>query len=153
MASTAARDERFMRIALQSATEAPGHDDVPIGAVVVRDDEVLAVAHNERELRADPTAHAECLALRAAALTLGGWRLINADLYCTLEPCPMCAGAIQQARIRRVIFGASDPKVGAAGSALDVLRHPRLLHRVEVVGGVLMEESQDLLRRFFSDRR
>ncbi len=153
MASIEARDERYMRLALESAADAVRHDDVPIGALVVRDDEVLAVTRNERELRGDPTAHAECLALREASLILGGWRLIGADLYCTLEPCPMCAGAIQQARIRRVVFGASDQKIGAAGTVLDVLRHPRLLHRVEVVGGVLAAESQDLLRGFFADRR
>ncbi len=153
MASTEARDERYMRMALECAADAPRHDDVPIGAVIVRDHEVLAVTHNERELRSDPTAHAECLALRQAALVLRGWRLIGADLYCTLEPCPMCAGAIQQARIRRLVFGAADSKIGAAGTVLDVLRHPRLLHRVDVVGGVLASDAQDLLRAFFADRR
>lgn len=142
-----------MRIALQRAEAAARHEDVPIGAVVVRGDEVLGAAGNERELRADPTAHAECLAIRAAALTLGGWRLVGTELYCTLEPCPMCAGAIQQARIARVVYGAPDHKVGAAGSTLDLLRHPGLLHRVEVSSGVLAAQSQDLLRRFFADRR
>lgn len=142
-----------MRMALSSAAEAPRHGDVPIGAVVVRDDEVLAVTRNERELRSDPTAHAECLALREAALVLGGWRLLGTDVYCTLEPCPMCAGAIQQARVRRLVYGAADTKIGAAGTVLDVLRHPRLLHRVDVVGGVLASEAQALLRGFFTDRR
>ncbi len=142
-----------MRLALERAEAAARHDDVPIGAVVVRGDEVLGAAGNERELRSDPTAHAECLALREAALTLRGWRLIGTELYCTLEPCPMCAGAIQQARVERVVFGAPDHKVGAAGSVLDLLRHPGLLNRVDVTSGVLAGESQDLLRRFFADRR
>jgi len=148
-----ARDERLMRLALRHAETAAEHDDVPIGAVIVRGDEVLSVAGNERELRGDPTAHAECLALREAALVLRGWRLIGTELYCTLEPCPMCAGAILQARVDRVVYGAPDHKVGAAGSVLDVLRHPALLHRVAVTSGVLAAESQDLLRAFFRDRR
>lgn len=148
-----ARDERFMRLALAEAEAAAAHDDVPIGAVVVRDGEVIGSAGNERELRADPTAHAECLALRAAALTLRGWRLIGAELYCTLEPCPMCAGAIQQARIARVVYGAPDHKIGAAGTVIDVLRSPSLLTRVEVTAGVLAAESQALLQRFFAERR
>lgn len=147
------RDEHFMRVALHEAAEAGAHGDVPVGAVVVRDGEVLGQAHNERELRADPTAHAEVLALRAAAATLGGWRLPGTVLYCTLEPCPMCAGAIQQARVARVVFGAPDQKVGAAGTVIDPLRDPRLLHRVEVQGGVLAADALGLLRAFFDDRR
>jgi tRNA(adenine34) deaminase len=147
------RDEHFMRVALREATEAAEHGDVPVGAVVVRDGEVVGAAHNEREARGDPTAHAEVLALRAAAVTLGGWRLLGTVLYCTLEPCPMCAGAIQQARVARVVFGAPDQKVGAAGSVINPLQDPRLLHRVEIQGGVLATEALGLLRSFFDDRR
>ncbi|MFN8108464.1 MAG: tRNA adenosine(34) deaminase TadA [Thermoleophilia bacterium] len=147
------RDEQFMRLALREAMVAAEHGDVPIGAVVVRDGEVVGSAHNERELRGDPTAHAEVLALRAAGLALGGWRLVGTVLYCTLEPCPMCAGAIQQARVARVVFGAPDQKVGAAGSVVNVLQDPRLLHRVEVQGGVLATESLEVMRSFFDERR
>jgi tRNA(adenine34) deaminase len=147
------RDEHFMRLALDRAAAAGEHGDVPVGAVVVRDGEVVGAAGNERELRADPTAHAECLALREAALTLGGWRLLGTVLYCTLEPCPMCAGAIQQARVTRLVYGAPDSKVGAAGSVVDLLRNPRLIHRVEVTGGVLARESLALMQHFFDERR
>jgi tRNA(adenine34) deaminase len=146
-------DEQFMRLALGEAERAPEHDDVPIGAVVVQADEVIAAAGNERELRADPTAHAEVLALREAAAALGGWRIPDSVLYVTLEPCTMCAGAIVLARVRRVVFGAPDPKAGAAGSVLDVLSEPRLNHRPEVTSGVLAEESAALLSAFFSARR
>lgn len=142
-----------MRLALAEAKVAAEHGDVPVGAVVVRDGEVVGSAHNERELRSDPTAHAEVLALRAAALALGGWRLHRSVLYCTLEPCPMCAGAIQQSRVARVVFGAPDQKVGAAGTVINPLQDPRLLHRVEVQGGCCARESLDLLRAFFDDRR
>ncbi|WP_217914819.1 tRNA adenosine(34) deaminase TadA [Miltoncostaea marina] len=147
------RDEHFMRMALREAAEASAHGDVPVGCVVVRDGEVVGAAHNEREARGDPTAHAEILALRAAAHTLGGWRLLRAVLYVTLEPCPMCAGAIQQARVARVVYGAPDHKVGAAGSVVNPLQDPRLLHRVEVQGGVLARDALALLRAFFDDRR
>jgi tRNA(adenine34) deaminase len=147
------RDEHFMRVALREAAEASAHGDVPVGAVVVRDGEVVGAAHNEREARGDPTAHAEILALRAAAVTLGGWRLLGTVLYCTLEPCPMCAGAIQQARVARLVFGAPDQKVGAAGSVINLLQDPRLLHRVEIQGGVLATDALGLLRAFFDDRR
>jgi tRNA(adenine34) deaminase len=147
------RDEHFMRIALREAEEAVEHGDVPVGCVVVRDGEVVGAAHNEREARADPTAHAEVLALRAAALALGGWRLLGTVVYCTLEPCPMCAGAIQQARVTRLVFGAPDQKVGSAGTVVNPLQDPRLLHRVEVQGGVLAADSLALLRRFFDERR
>jgi tRNA(adenine34) deaminase len=148
-----AEDEHFMRLALREAIAAGEHGDVPVGAVVVRDGEVIGRGQNERELRADPTAHAEMLALRAAALTLGGWRLTGAVLYVTLEPCPMCAGAIQQARISRTVYGAPDHKVGAAGTVLNILGDPRLLHRVQVQGGVLAAESLGILQRFFDERR
>ncbi len=147
------RDEHFMRLALREAAEASSHDDVPVGCVVVREGEVIGAAHNEREVRADPTAHAEILALRAAALTLGGWRLPGAVVYVTLEPCPMCAGAIQQARVARLVYGAPDQKVGAAGTVINPLQDPRLLHRVEVQGGVLATDALSLLRAFFDERR
>jgi tRNA(adenine34) deaminase len=147
------RDEQFMRLALREAVAAGEHGDVPVGAVVVRNGEVVGTGRNERELRGDPTAHAEMLALRAAALTVGGWRLPGAVVYVTLEPCPMCAGAIQQARIARTVFGAPDQKLGAAGSVLNILGDPRLLHRVEVQGGVLAAESLAVLQRFFDERR
>ena len=142
-----------MRMALREAAEASEHGDVPVGCVVVHDGQVVGAAHNERELRGDPTAHAEILALRWAAQKLGGWRLLGTVVYCTLEPCPMCAGAIQQARATRLVFGAPDQKVGAAGTVVDPLRDPRLLHRVEVQGGVLAADALSLLRSFFDDRR
>ena len=142
-----------MARALREAEAAAAHGDVPIGAVVARGDEKLAAAGNERELRGDPTAHAEILALRAAAAALGGWRIADATLYVTLEPCAMCAGAIVLARVPRVVFGAPDPKAGAAGSVLDVLGEPRLNHRPTVESGLLAEESAALLREFFAERR
>jgi tRNA(adenine34) deaminase len=142
-----------MRLALAEAKRAASHDDVPIGAVVARGDEAIAVAGNERELRRDPTAHAEVLALRAAAEALGGWRIPDSVLYVTLEPCAMCAGAIVLARVPRVVYGAPDPKAGAAGSVLDVLDEPRLNHRPQVTGGVLADEAAALLAAFFAPRR
>jgi tRNA(adenine34) deaminase len=146
-------DEVFMRLAMTEAERALEHDDVPIGAVVVRDGEVIGAGRNERELDQDPTAHAEILALRAAARALGHWRVLDSTLYVTLEPCAMCAGAIVLARVPRVVFGTVDPKAGAAGSVLDVLGEPRLNHRPEVVGGVLAEPCAALLRAFFLSRR
>ncbi len=145
--------ERMMRLAIERAREAERHDDVPIGAVVARGEEVLAAAGNERVLRADPTAHAEILAIRAAAAALGGWRLPGTTLYVTLEPCAMCAGAIVLARVPAVVYGAPDPKAGAAGSVLDVLAEPALNHRPAVLGGVLEPECAALLREFFAARR
>jgi len=142
-----------MRLALREAERAGELGDVPIGAVVVRGGEVIATGRNERELRGDPTAHAEILALREAAQALGSWRVLEATLYVTLEPCAMCAGAIVLARVPRVLYGANDPKAGAAGSVLDVLSEPRLNHRPEVVGGVLGEECGELLSAFFAARR
>jgi len=147
------RDEHFMRLALREAERALEHDDVPIGCVIVHEGEVLAAAGNERELRGDPTAHAEVLAMRDAGRALGSWRLDGCALYVTLEPCAMCAGAIVLGRVPRVVYGAVDPKAGAAGSALDVLGEPRLNHRPEVAGGLLEGESAELLRRFFAVRR
>jgi len=146
-------DERFMRLALREAERALEHDDVPVGAVVVHDGEVAGAAHNERELRQDPTAHAELLAIREASGALGRWRLLDCVLYVTLEPCAMCAGAIVLARVPRVLYGASDPKAGAAGSVLDVLDEPSLNHRPLVEAGLLAEESAALLRGFFGERR
>lgn len=146
-------DTELMRLALDEAQRAATHDDVPIGAVIARGDEVLAAAGNERELRGDPTAHAEILALRAAAERLGGWRIPDATIYVTLEPCAMCAGAIVLARVPRVAYGAADPKAGAAGSVFDVLGEPRLNHRPRVDGGLLAAESAALLESFFAARR
>jgi tRNA(adenine34) deaminase len=147
--------EHLMGLALAEARLAPAHGDVPIGAVVVADGggEVLGAGHNERELRGDPTAHAEVLALRAAAAALGSWRVLEATLVVTLEPCAMCAGAIVLARVPRVVFGCPDPKAGAAGSVLDVLAEERLNHRPEVLAGVRAEECAALLREFFAARR
>lgn len=143
-----------MGAALQEARAALEHDDVPIGAVVVSDaGEVIGRGHNERERREDPTAHAEVLALRAAAEALGTWRVLDATLYVTLEPCTMCAGAIVLSRIPRVVYAAPDPKAGAVDSILDLLRNPHLNHRPEVVSGVLADEAADLLRSFFRARR
>jgi tRNA(adenine34) deaminase len=147
------RDEYFMRLALREAERAMEHDDVPIGCVVVREGEVIAAARNERELRGDPTAHAEILALREAAAHVHGWRLLDTILYVTLEPCAMCAGAIVLARVPRVVYAAPDPKAGAAGSVLDVLREPQLSHRPDVAGGLLEDEAAEMLRQFFGLRR
>jgi tRNA(adenine34) deaminase len=147
------RDDYFMRLALREAERALEHEDVPIGAVVVRGGEVVAGAHNERELRQDPTAHAEIIALRDAARAAGTWRVLDAVIYVTLEPCAMCAGAIVLARVPRVVYGARDPKAGACGSVLDVLGEPRLNHRPEVAGGLLAQECAELLSEFFASRR
>ncbi len=152
------RDDYFMRLALREAERALAHEDVPVGAVVVRDGELLAAAHNERELRQDPTAHAEIIALREAARALGGWRVLDAILYVTLEPCAMCAGAIVLARVARVVYGATDPKAGACGSVLDVLGERaadgrRLNHRPQVDAGLLAPECGQLLSAFFASRR
>ena len=147
------RDEYFMRLALREAERALEHHDVPIGCVIAHDGEVVAAAGNEREVRGDPTAHAELLALREASRVLGGWRLSGTVMYVTLEPCAMCAGAIVLARVPRVVYGARDPKAGAAGSVLDVLGEPQLNHRPEVGEGLLARESAELLRQFFALRR
>jgi tRNA(adenine34) deaminase len=147
------RDEYFMRLALREAERALDHEDVPIGAAIVHDGEVIASSHNERELRQDPTAHAELIALREAARAVGSWRILDSVLYVTLEPCAMCAGAIVLARVPRVVYGAPDPKAGAAGSVLDVLGEPRLNHRPEVSGGLLAAECAELLSEFFRSRR
>jgi tRNA(adenine34) deaminase len=148
-----ARDEFFMRLALREAERALAHDDVPVGAVLVHGGEVIGAGHNERELREDPSAHAEMIAIREGARALGSWRLIDTVLYVTLEPCAMCAGAIVLGRIPRVVYGATDPKAGAAGSVLDILAEPRLNHRPDVAGGLLADESAALLQAFFRSRR
>lgn len=147
------RDEYFMRLALREAERALEHEDVPIGAIVVREGEVIGTGHNEREIRSDPTAHAEMIALRDAARSLGSWRVLDAVMYVTLEPCAMCAGAIVLARVPRVVFSANDPKAGAAGSVFDILDEPRLNHRPRVEAGLLADESSELLRAFFASRR
>ena len=143
-----------MGLALEEAAAAIGHGDVPIGAVVLVDGEVVARRHNERERLGDPTAHAEVLALRDAAAAIGaGWRLTDATLVVTLEPCPMCAGELVAARAARVVFGAADPKAGACGSLYNLCTDPRLHHEVEVRHGVRAEESAALLQAFFAERR
>jgi tRNA(adenine34) deaminase len=144
-----------MRVALDEARAAVGHDDVPVGAIVVRLDDgaIVARAHNERERQCDPTAHAEVLALRAAALAAGTWRLDGHALVVTLEPCPMCAGAVWASRLPMVIFGAADPKAGASGTLYNFATDPRLNHATEVVPGVRADESAALLQAFFADRR
>lgn len=146
-------DPEMMALAIEEARRCLEWGDVPVGAVVGRGEEVLARAGNQRERLGDPTAHAELLALRAAAEGVPGWRLDGCTLYVTLEPCAMCAGAIVLARMDRLVFGAADPKAGFAGSLGDLVRDPRLNHRVEVTGEVLAEEAGELLREFFRDRR
>jgi tRNA(adenine34) deaminase len=145
--------DSWMAAALDLAREAATRGDVPVGAVVVRGHEIVGRGANAREQSADPCAHAETVALRQAAARLARWQLDDCDLYVTLEPCAMCAGAVLLARIRRLIYGAADPKAGACGSALDVIGSRRTNHRVEVIGGVRAQEAADLLRLFFSSRR
>jgi len=148
-----APDERIMRLALEEARAASSAGDVPVGAVVVRGDEVLGRAGNAREREQDPTAHAEILALRQASSAARSWHLEGCAMVVTLEPCAMCAGAIVLARIDRLVYGASDPKAGFAGSLDDLVRDGRLNHEVDVTVGVLAEECGDLLRAFFAERR
>jgi tRNA(adenine34) deaminase len=147
------RDEDFMRAAIGEAERARAHGDVPIGAVVVKEGDVLAAACNERELRGDPTAHAEVLALRAAAHALGSWRLDGCTVYVTLEPCPMCAGALVLARVERLVYGPQDPRAGAAYSLYNIVQDPRLNHEMTITTGVLEDESAALLQSFFEGRR
>jgi len=146
-------DEAFMSLALEEARAAPLHDDVPIGAVVIRDGEVLARARNERELRRDPTAHAEVLALRRASEAVGGWRLTGTTMYVTLEPCAMCAGALVLARVERLVYGPQDARAGAAYSLYNITQDPRLNHQLAITTGVLEEECLALLQGFFAERR
>ena len=142
-----------MALALEEAELAPAHGDVPVGAVAVAGGEVVARRHNERELRGDPVAHAEILALRDTAIALDGWRLETVTLYVTLEPCPMCAGALVASRVARVVFAAADPKAGACGSLYNLCADPRLNHEVAVSPGVLGDQAAHLLRQFFAGRR
>jgi tRNA(adenine34) deaminase len=142
-----------MERALEHARAAPEHNDVPIGAVVVLDGAVIATGVNEREMRADPTAHAEILALRSAAEVMGSWRLTGTTVYVTLEPCAMCAGALVQARVERLVYAVQDPKAGAAYSLYNIVGDPRLNHQVDITTGVLEAESSELLRSFFADKR
>ncbi len=146
-------DTAAMRLALDEAVAAEAHGDVPVGAVVVRDGQVVAARHNERELTGDPTAHAEVLALRDAARAVGHWRLHDCTLYVTLEPCPMCAGAVVSARVARVVYGADDPKAGAVRTLYAIADDGRLNHRAVVQGGLLADDAAALLRGFFAARR
>lgn len=148
-----ADDEALMRLALEEAAKATRHGDVPVGAVVVAGDEVVAARHNERELQQDPTAHAEILAMRDAASRLGTWRLEGCIVVVTLEPCPMCAGALVAGRVGRLVFGAPDPKAGACGSLYQLCADPRLNHELAVTPDVLAPESAALLTAFFVARR
>jgi len=146
-------DEGFMSAAIDQAHAAIAHDDVPIGAVVVRDGQIIAARHNERELTGDPTAHAEVLAIRDAAAVVGHWRLLECTLYVTLEPCVMCAGAVVNSRLARLVYGATDPKAGGVASLYEICGDGRLNHRPPVTGGVLAERSGRLLKEFFARRR
>ena len=145
--------EKAMRVALEEAALARGHSDVPVGAVALLDGEVVARRHNERELTGDPTAHAEILVIRDAAVTLGSWRLDAVTVVVTLEPCPMCAGALVAARVARVVFGAADPKAGAAGSLYNLCSDPRLNHEPALLAGLRADAASDLITSFFRDRR
>lgn len=146
-------DEYFMSLALEEALKAYDKREVPIGAVIVRDNKVISVGHNLRECLKDATAHAELIAIKEACDALGGWRLTNTTLYATIEPCPMCAGAILQSRIQRVVIGSMDPKAGACGSIVNLLNMNDFNHQVEITTGVLEEECADIMRRFFKELR
>jgi len=147
------KDRERMRLALRAAAEAHAVGEVPVGAVIFAEDELIGRAYNQRETLQDPTAHAEMLAITQAAAALGTWRLEGCCLYVTLEPCPMCAGAIAQARLRRLVYGAPDPRIGACGSVLNIFACERINHTVEVVAGILADECGILLRQFFAERR
>lgn len=153
MGSLSIQDEHFMALAIAEAEQAARQNEVPVGCVITLDQQVIARAHNRRELDQDPTAHAEILALRRASEAIGSWRLENANLYVTLEPCPMCAGALVLARVERLVFACRDPKAGAVRSLLDLCEDSRLNHRVEVVEGVRADECRGLLKTFFSEVR
>jgi len=146
-------DDYMMKLAIEEARKAFILDEVPVGAVIVKDDKVVASAHNSREIMKDATSHAEIIAIREACKALGGWRLMDCDMYVTLEPCPMCAGAMVNARIRRIVFGAFDLRAGACGSIMNIAEDSRLNHRIEVVSGVLEEECRKLLQDFFREKR
>jgi tRNA(adenine34) deaminase len=146
-------DLDFMRLALAEAEKALLHLDVPIGAVAVKEGVIIGAGYNRREADSDPTAHAEMIAIRQAAQAFGHWRLDGVTLYCTLEPCPMCAGAMVLARLPRLVYAAPDPKAGAAGSIMDITRHPQLNHRIDVQGGLLADEASEQLQAFFRGLR
>ncbi|MHC4472859.1 MAG: tRNA adenosine(34) deaminase TadA [Planctomycetota bacterium] len=146
-------DREFMSQALREARRALEEDEVPVGAVVVHEDRVIGRGHNQRERLTDPTAHAEMIAITAAAEAMGSWRLEGATVYVTLEPCPMCAGALVNARVSRLVYGADDPKAGACGTLYDIPRDSRLNHRMEVVPGVMAEEGGGLLTAYFRGKR
>lgn len=146
-------DNFWMEAALKEAQKAFDHDDVPVGAVAVLEGEIIGRGHNQRELDEDPTAHAEMIAIRQAAKHIGHWRLEDVTLYCTLEPCPMCAGAMVLARLPTLVFATTDPKGGAGGSVMNIIQHPLLNHSVEVRSGVHQQQAADLLRRFFARLR
>ena len=150
---SAMSDDEAMALAIAEARRSLAHDDVPVGAVVLREGEVIASRHNERELAGDPTAHAEILALRDAAVTAGTWRLDDCTMVVTLEPCAMCAGAMVNARLGRLVYGATDPKAGAVGSLMNLVADPRLNHRIPVTAGLRAEEAGRLLVEFFAARR
>ena len=139
----------WMKEAIAEAKKAEALGEVPIGAVIVREGQIIGRGHNLRETSADPTAHAEMIAIREASKTLGAWRLTDCELYITLEPCPMCAGAAVQSRVKRVVFGASDPKAGCAGTLMNLLQEERFNHQTELIGGILQEECGALLTQFF----
>src|SRR5262245_57115060 len=153
MSKDPSSDTQWMKVALEEAAQAPAIGEIPIGAVIVQGKQILGKAHNYREVSQDPTAHAEVVAIRAAASARGSWRLTDTTLYVTVEPCVMCFGAIILARIPRVVFGARDPKAGACGSVFDFPAEPRLNHRVAVTGGVLEQESKALIQKFFNELR
>ena len=142
-------DKHWMRVALQEAEKALAHEDVPVGAIAVCEGEIIGRGYNRREADDDPTAHAEMLAIREAAQHLGQWRLEGVTLYCTLEPCCMCAGAMVLARLPRLVYATTDPKAGASGSLLDITQHPGLNHQVDVVGGLFRDEAAEQIRAFF----
>lgn len=146
-------DEYYMGLAIAEARKAEALGEVPIGAVIVRDGQVVGRGYNLRETAKDPLAHAELIAIKEASETMGGWRLIGATLYVTLEPCPMCAGAIVQARVPRIVYGAMDPKAGCAGSLMNLLQEERFNHQVEMIQGVREEECSELLKNFFRSLR
>ncbi|MCI1694105.1 tRNA adenosine(34) deaminase TadA [Aneurinibacillus aneurinilyticus] len=146
-------DEYYMGLAIEEARKAEALGEVPIGAVIVRDGQVVGRGYNLRETTKDPLAHAELLAIKEASKTMGGWRLIGATLYVTLEPCPMCAGAIVQARLPKIVYGAMDPKAGCAGSLMNLLQEERFNHQVEMMQGVREEECSELLKNFFRSLR
>ena len=153
MKNVASNDEDFMALALAEAKKAFQLGEVPVGCVIVLKDKIIARAHNLRETKKDPTAHAEILAIKKAAQRMGGWRLLNAIMYVTVEPCAMCAGAIYQARIERLVFGVDDPKAGAIKSLFSILDSKKINHRVAVSGGVLQSECSEILSRFFRQNR